>query len=533
MGLSRRGLLHRIAGLGGYAAAYSAMVDLGLLAVPAKAATPQLPSDLGAGKRVVVLGAGLCGLVTAYELERAGFSVTLLEARDRLGGRNWTVRNGDRIEMAGESTQSVSLSEGLYMNAGPARIPSHHQGVLGYCERLGVPLEVEVNASRSAWFWSAASNGGAPIQMRQGLNDTRGHLSELLAKAVRRGALDQDLTPEDREKLLPFLKFYGDLDADLRFSGSERSGMEQLPGAGPQLGVKRAPLPLKELLANEQLGQTLFESQLNMQATMFQPVGGMDRIPAAFERAIRSPIVRGAQVLQMRQSPDAVSVAWRDRASGARRVTEADFAVVTIPFNILARIDNDFDAPVRAALAQTEPGYSNKIGFDAPRFWERQEIYGGISWVGGETNMVWYPSNGMRTARGLLLACYASGAVAKRFAERPIAEQIAIARAAVGHLHPGHEADLSNPAVINWSKIPFSEGPWPGWVGGGRVAEGHMEDPDFRLLNQPHGRVYFSGSQVSQMPSWQEGAVFAAHRSIELIAQRVAEATGAAKAPRA
>ena len=58
------------------------------------------------------------------------------------------------------------------------------RNVPAFAERLGVPLEVEINSSRSAYFWSAGSNGGRPIQMRQGVNDTRGYISELLAKAI-------------------------------------------------------------------------------------------------------------------------------------------------------------------------------------------------------------------------------------------------------------------------------------------------------------------------------------------------------------
>ena len=522
MGLSRRGLLHRIGAVGGYAATYSAMTTLGLMAVPAKAAPMQIPANLGSGKSVIILGGGIAGLVAAYEMERAGFAVTVLEARDRLGGRNWTLRDGSKIEMVGEAEQTVRFSEGLYMNAGPARIPSHHEGLLGYCDKLGVPLEVEINSSRSAYFWSEGSNGGKPIQMRQGVNDTRGYISELLAKALNKGALDQDLTVEDKQKLLPFLKAYGDLDDGMAFKGTERSGFTQVPGAASQFGVNRAPLPFKDLLANDQLRSTLFEDSLYMQATMFQPVGGMDRIPAGFERAIRSPVIRNAEVMQIRQTAGGVAVAWRDRKTGAQQVIQADFTVVTLPLNILAKIDTNFDKPVKAAIASVPYDYSNKIGFDAPRFWEKQQIYGGISFVGGETNLVWYPSNGLHTARGMLLACYGSGPAGKVFATRPLSEQIAIARAVVGRLHPGHEADLSNPVVVNWSKIPFNMGPWPAYGGAGGQ-EGHIEDPAYKLLNEPHGRVYFSGAHLSQMPGWQEGAVLSAQRTLGLIATRVSQ----------
>ncbi|OHB26380.1 MAG: hypothetical protein A2790_18275 [Phenylobacterium sp. RIFCSPHIGHO2_01_FULL_69_31] len=522
MGVSRRSFLHRLGAVGGYGAAYSAMVSLGLMATPAKAGPLQLPANLGAGKSVVVLGAGIAGLTAAYELERAGFAVTVLEARERVGGRNWTLRNGSKVEMVGEATQTVSFSDGLYMNAGPARIPSHHEGVLGYCAKLGVPLEVEINSSRSAYFWSAGSNGGKPIQMRQGVNDTRGYISELLAKALNKGALDQDLTAEDKQRLLPFLKAYGDLDGGMAFKGTERSGFAQLPGAASQFGKGRDPVPLKELLANDQLWSTLFEDMVYMQATMFQPVGGMDQIATGFQRAIRSPLILNAEVLQIRQTAAGVAVAWRDRSGGPNQVAQADFAVVTIPLNILSRIDNNFDKPVKAAIAAVPYDYSNKIGFDAPRFWEKQQIFGGISFVGGDTGLVWYPSNGLHTARGMLLACYGSGPNAKGFAARPLEEQVAIARGVVGRLHPGHEGELSNPVVVNWSKIPFNLGPWPAWNGVGGQ-EGHLDDPAYRLLNEPHGRVYFSGAHLSQMPGWQEGAVLSAQRTLGLIATRVSQ----------
>jgi monoamine oxidase len=76
--------------------------------------------------------------------------------------------------------------------------------------------------------------------------------------------------------------------------------------------------------------------------------------------------------------------------------------------------------------------------------------------------------------------------------------------------------------VVNWSKIPFNMGPWPSYGGRGGQ-EGHIDDPSYKLLNEPHGRVYFSGAHLSQMPGWQEGAVLSAHRATGMIATRVSQ----------
>ena len=534
MPVSRRSFLHRVAAVGGYGATYSAMVAMGLMARPAAAAgLPQLPPTLGRGKSVVILGGGIAGLVNAYELERAGFTVTLLEARNRLGGRNWTLRSGSKVEMVGEADQTAQFSDGLYMNAGPARIPSHHQGVLGYCRKLGVALEVEVNNSRTAMLWDKASNGGKPIQMRQAINDTRGYVSELLAKAINKGALDQELSADDRQRLLPFLKTYGDLTADMTFKGSERSGFSQIPGTADQLAVARPPVAFHDLLGNAQLGQMLYDESVWQQATMFQPVGGMDRIPTGFERAITSLVIRNAEVTQIREDEAGVTVTWRDRTSGKTSVITADYSIVTLPLVILAKIDTSFAPAVKQAIAAVSYDPSNKVGFEAPRFWERQQIYGGLSFVGGETNLVWYPSAGLHSERGMLLGAFISGPRGKDFAARPIAEQIAMARGAVETLHPGHSTVLEKPAVINWSKIPFNLGSWPNYSGRGVIEEGHIDHPSHRLLNEPpKGRTYFSGAHLSQMPGWQEGAVASAHRTIGLIADRVGQSETAEPARR-
>lgn len=151
--------------------------------------------------------------------------------------------------------------------------------MLGYCNELGVELEVEVNSSRRTLLQNDSVFGGKPIRQGQAINDARGHIAELLAKCVQQGALDQALTPDENATVLAFLKSYGALKTNYQYQGSSRSGDVQSPGAGDQIEIPREPLSFSDLLRSKFCRPMLFEENLDMQPTMFQPVSGMDRIP--------------------------------------------------------------------------------------------------------------------------------------------------------------------------------------------------------------------------------------------------------------
>ncbi len=516
--ITRRRLLQRLGEAGGLGVMLGAMRALGFMGTAHAHDMSVLSPATGHGKHVIVLGAGIAGLTAAYELQQAGFLVTLLEARERVGGRAWTLRDGDKIEMDGEDTQTARFSDGIYMNAGPARIPSFHQGLLGYAKKFGVAMEVEVNSSRSAYVMGA---DGSKIRMRTAINDLRGKITELLAKAINQGSLDQSLSPADKAKLLPFLKSYGDLQDNGAFTGTERSGFVTEPGAGVTFATSASPVPLEQLLANDQLPMTLFEDSIFMQATMFEPVGGMDRIHAGFDRNLRHPAIRGAEVKRIRQGEKGVDVVYTDKATGASQTISGDYLICTIPFPVLARIDTNFSPKLKTTIAGVPYDYSNKVAFESPRFWEREQIYGGISFVGAPTSLIWYPSAGLHSARGMILGCYNSGELAEAFQKRTIADQIATARGMIDKLHPGHGADLTNGIAVNWHKIPYSLGPWPAWGRGNGRQEEHVDTPEFRYLLQPEGRVYFASAALSQTPGWQEGGILSAQSQVLALARRV------------
>ena len=512
---TRRDFLTQVGRVGGFGATYLVMQSLGLLPIPeSQASVLQLPETLGKGKTVVILGAGISGLVAAWELSKAGYNCVILEARGRAGGRNWTVRNGTRIEMTDGTTQTCSFDEGNYLNAGPARLPSQHLTMLGYCREFGIPLEVEVNTSRSALMQSDRLNGGKPVEQRQVVNDTRGHVAELLAKSIRRNALDREISAADNERMLEFLRMYGDLSPDYFYKGSDRSGYKVSPGAGERAAEVRDPLDMSALLDADLWKGMLYEEHFPWQATMFQPVGGMDRIPAAFEKRLEHLIRFQCPVQQIRKTSSGVRVVYRDAKTGANRSLDANYCICTLPFTILKDLDADLSPDLKRIIGAASYDGAYKIAWESPRFWERENsIYGGISFLGEEqpVNLVWYPSSRLFTERGVVIGGYGleNGTALEAM---NLAEKLQASRQAIEHLHPGHSKDLAKPVCVCWGRMPYNLGSWV-----------HYEEPKMYLgyerAIQADDPLFLAGDHMSHIVGWQEGAALSAHRAVAMLTQ--------------
>jgi len=521
MPLSRREFLLRVGQVGGYSAASIAMQSLGLFPAAAQSrVTISAPPDVGKGTRVAILGGGISGLVAAYEMRALGYDCTVLEARSRPGGRNWTVRAGDTIDFTDGSRQSCSFEPGNYQNVGPARLPSIHHNILGYCRKLHVPLEVEINTTRSSLLQNDRVNDGKPLVQRQVVNDTRGHVSELLAKCIRGGALDQDLTATDRDRILTFLGQYGPLDTAGKFVGSGGSGYSTHPGAGDQAGVWSKPLDMHTLLDAAFWDGILFEEQFEMQAAMFQPVGGMDRIPYAFAKSLGDIVHYNSPVTEIRRTAKGVSIAYTH--SGQPRTLEADYCLCGMPLTILKRIPNDFTAPYKQIIADCTYANAYKIAWESRRFWEQDyNIYGGLEFLATGPTPVWFPSANLFAPRGVLVSGYGFDS-APDFDTLSLADKLAASRHSIERLHPGHSKELEKPIYVGWGHIPWNEGSWINTYAAGESwePEGALGSA-YHTLIQPDGPFYFMGDHTTHILGWQEGAALSALRGVQLLSDRL------------
>ena len=505
--VTRRRFLEQLGLVGGTSLVMTAMNSWELMAGQAQG-RPQL-SGKPAKNKVIVLGAGVSGLVTAYELGKLGYDVRVVEARDRGGGLNWTVRKGtEHTEIGGGEKQVCGFDEGLYVNVGPWRIPYTHTGVLGYCREVGVPVELFINEAENSFFFYEGEQYGAMagkrLRLREVKADMLGHVNELLVKAIDQNKLDMPMTAEDKDRFVKFLVSEGYLDATTKAykaigeSGRQAYDTNALLKAG--IGNRFRSVPLTDGTAA---------------APIFQPIGGMDQFPRGLARAIGAQkISLGIEVISVRQDAAGAKVAILDTKTGKKSELTADFVAVCLPLPIIAKLDIAFSPEMMAATKAVATSNSAKMGLQTKRrFWEEDDqIFGGHLYSDLPLGEFSYPSNDYFSKKGVLLGLYSNGPVGDLL-DRPVKDRIEHVLTHASKVHPQIRAEYETAYCTFWEKTSYSLGAFAS--GGGGAAD------RLAVLGKPDNRVYLGCGAVSGNGGWQEGAVTAAWKQVKQLHERV------------
>jgi len=391
-----------------------------------------------------------------------------------------------------------------------------------------------VMETRANRFQTDASFDKQPTVNRRVANDTRGYIAELLAKAINKKCLDEELSPGDRERLLSLLSTFGDIspksDPPYKYKGSTRSGYIRDPGVVSP-GVQPPPLTLDALLRSEFWKHRFYQPEDYLwQATLFHPVGGMRRIVDALVREVGEQNIRRASpAVRIANGADGVTVTLRDGGN-----IKADYCISTIPLPLLGKllVRNTFETDFLKAVDAVQFAPTCKVGWQASsRFWEvlknpdgsnGPQIFGGISWIDHPITQMWYTS-GDYFANGpaILTGAYNYDApgkpVATEFGNLPLDRRLELALQGGERLHPEFRRFVP-PATglsIAWQKVPYIGGGWAEWK---------YDDPQhiaaYRRLLRADKRFAVSGDQVSYLPGWQEGAVLSAYHVVGLVTGR-------------
>jgi len=505
--LTRRRFLEQLGAVGGSSLVFSAMTSWDLAA----ASAGQRPSLSGrpARAKVAVLGAGLSGMVVGYELGKLGYDYQVFEARDRVGGLQWAVQRGsEHTEVGSGEKQVCNWDQGHYINVGPWRIPYSHEAVLNYCKELNVPLQVFLNDSDNNFFFFEGNSAGPlsnrKVRVREVKADLTGAINELLVKAIDQSKLDLPLSGEDQKRLTNYLINQGYLDTNTRSYRAFVNRGEGDPHAlahllqGP-FGARMRSVPAIE-------GTTA--------APMFQPVGGMDQISKGFQRAMDPRrITFNAEIRSVLQHATGVKITYLDTRTNKTVQTAADFVVVCLPLNLVARLEINLAPEIMTAVKEVSYSNSAKMGLMMKRrFWEEDDhIFGGHLYSNLPLGEFSYPSYDYFSQKGVLLGLYANGPVGNLL-DQPVAARIEHVLTHSSKVHPQMRAEFESAYAVWWRKVKYNEG---GYASGRNVERRQiLSRVDNRIVlgsaaNTPHSE-----------PDWQEGAVSAGWQALKSIHER-------------
>ena len=459
---------------------------------------------------MIIIGAGLAGMTTAYELGKLGYNCQVLEARERPGGRAHTIRRGTVSEEDGP-TQTCAFDEGRYFNCGAMRIAYHHSTTLAYCRELQVPVETFSLRVRSGYLYQAKATAlkDRRLRFREVHTDMDGYVSELLSKAVSNHALDEALTAEDAR-------------AAARVSAQQGRARR----LGPVCGWSAA----RRRLAGRRRRHAALHA-VQARASCWDPAPATTSISdssissrccrwwaARIACPARSPrgsakIVYKAAVASIRQRENGVTVVYRDGKGGSQEV-QADYCVAALPLPLLAQIDTDFPADFKDTIAKVPYAAAGKMGMQFKRrFWEEDDrIFGGASKtdmeIGADRLSV---SRLSRTRRACWWATTCRGRRGGRLATR---------RRPSGWRWRWSRAAKSIRSIQRIRERVL-----------GRLAPRHLEQgivvqPEPRrpkALSEPQGRVYLAGDHLN-LNAWMQGAFESArHTATAVHTRAVAE----------
>lgn len=438
---------------------------------------------------VLVVGAGLSGLAAAFELERAGHDVTVLEARTRPGGRVHTVRD--------------PFADDLYSEIGAVGFSQAYTEANRYIDELGLerrdfffPPLAALHHLGGRRFSGVSPGPDSPADWPWELTDEERGLGPIglvvryLTDTMLPRVDDPDAWKEpplselDEISLAEYMRRQGASEGAIRVvEHTQYFGTR--PEETSALSIALSDIPL-------------FYSG----AGLFVLDGGNDRLPTAMAHRLRRDVRYGVEVQEIRSGADGARV--RGRHADRPFELTADRVIVTVPAPVLRGLRLEPALPSDQAEAVEHLPYRDVVRAQFQvrrRFWEDEGVTGGASTdlFDGRVDRQPYHEPSEPGGRAVL-ETFMEGEAADELSDRPEPEILEAALVHLEQIHPRIREFVEGGIAKAWSADPYAQA-CLSWPAPGDVTR------YLAALQRPVGRIHFAGEHTSPVRGTMEGAL--------------------------
>lgn len=448
---------------------------------------------------VLIIGAGLAGLAAAYQLERSGRSARIVEARGRVGGRVWSLRQG---------------FGGMHAEAGGELIDDDQEEIRKLLREFKL---AEARILRDGFS-----------QYRLGRN---GH------RQLRASSTGWRLTAQALDPLLHLYRLNGEAwTGPIAATLAQQSVAQWLVGTGEtrlQRTGQTDAADAAEIHATAVCMRNFFlgdPDELSLlgyveqfaggndpaKRTMYRIRGGNDRLAECIADTLRAPVLLRHIARRVIQKKRSVQLTV-ENSRGRHSVLKADYAIVAVPAPLAAALE--FVPPLpdgqRDALRRLRYGRATKTLLQFDRSSWRRSGRPRACASDLEIGAVWDASEDQRDRRGILslLAGGSASDTTKALLAAEGAGRLAKRLSFFG---------LGNARLIGCHSICWEDDPW---ARGGYALFDPSFPPSARpLLALPHKRVFFAGEHTStKWQGYMNGAIESGLRAAEEVSLALAD----------
>jgi monoamine oxidase len=436
-------------------------------------------------RRIIILGAGMSGLVAAFELKRAGHSVTILEATLRPGGRVYTLRE--------------PFADGLYAEAGAGRIPVFHNLTRHYIKQFGLALAPYKPTEGSPVIFGAGrrlvTKAGQPADLASlgiafSTEELRLGLDGMYDKYIGRFCKEVGTVPAE-EWPSPAVSHFG--NTSLR---------ELMAKAGA------SPAAIRYLASgyeDDSALDFLRDAYSHESTPLDHIVGGNDLLPQAFARELRNEIIYGAPVIRIEQDQNSARAVFE--RFGRHEILPADRIICTLPFSTLRQVNFSppLSAPKQRAVDGLPYGSVTRVYLQYRRRFWLDEGCNGFADVLDLPLEIWNPTHDQPGQRGIHLG-YMYESLAKKVAAMHKPARVEFFLDLMEKAFPGARKNVEGGTSFAWAEQPYQRGAYSVYNKGIYARLGAD-------VARPEGRVHFAGEHASPWPGWIQGALYSGLRA--------------------